>query len=130
MKKSILIVEDDLPTIDIYETVFNKEGFEVFVAPSGAKAFERLEEIESGKTGMPDLVLLDIILPDINGIEILAKIRKSGKTKNLPVFILTNYTDKELEKMGYKLKTEQYILKADCTPSKLVPLVRKRLGLE
>ena len=127
MKKKILLIEDDLPTIDIYKTTLNKSGFEVEALDLGAKALEKIEAMKEKKAEKPDLVLLDLILPDMNGIKILEKIKKEEETKDIPVFILTNYTDEELRKMGYSLKSEQYFLKANFTLSRLVKEVRKRL---
>ena len=126
MKKTILLVEDDLATIDVYEIALTKAGFEVEVASSGSEAIERIKAVGQGAK-KPDLVLLDLLLPDINGIEVLKEIRGQKETKDTLVFVMTNYTDGELEKIGYKLKAEKSILKAEYTPSQLAELVKKRL---
>ena len=127
-KKTILFIEDDLPTIDVYKTALEQADFEVSPILLGQEAIRKIEEIEKGETKMPDLVLLDLILPDMNGIEILDKIRKQEKTKNLLVFILTNYTNRELKEKGFLLKSEKYLLKTDYAPSKLVELIKKELS--
>ncbi len=88
---------------------------------------ERIKRIREGKEEKPDLLLLDLLLPDINGIELLQEIREHEKTKGLPVFILTNYTAPELREIGYDLKVEKYLLKTDWIPSKLAELVKERL---
>lgn len=128
VKKMILFIEDDLPTIDVYKTALEQASFEVEPIILGQEAIRRVEEIEKGEAKMPDLVLLDLILPDMNGIEILEKIRKQKKTKDLLVFILTNYTNRELEEKGLSLKSEKYLLKTDYAPSKLVELIKKELS--
>ena len=125
--KKILLIEDDLATIEVYETIFKKAGFEVEVIKWGEEALNRVKEIEENKFPKPDVVLLDLILPDINGIEVLKEIRKNEKTKDLLVFILTNYTDVQLEKMGYSLGSERYLLKTDYTPSQLIEIIEKSL---
>jgi len=127
MKKVILFVEDDLPTIEVYKTALEAANFDVDPMLLGQEAIRRIEEIDQGKAEKPDLVLLDLILPDINGLEVLEEIRKHKKTKDLPVIILTNYTNKELEEKGLFLKAEKYLLKTDYTPRELAEIVKERL---
>ena len=123
MKKKVLLIEDDGAIIDVYKTGLEAAGFEVEVIMNGKQAIERL----SKDGDMPDIVFLDLLLPDMNGMEALAQIRKAGKVKNTPILVLTNYSDSELEKMGYDLKTEKHLLKSDYTPSQLAELVKERL---
>ncbi len=127
MKKTILFVEDDIATIDVYKTALEAAGFDVDPMLLGEEAVRRIKEIEQGEAKKPDLILLDLLLPDINGIEVLEEIRKHEKTKNMLVLILTNYSSKELETRGLLLKAEKYLLKTDYPPSKLVELVKKEL---
>jgi DNA-binding response OmpR family regulator len=128
MAKFILLIEDDTAIIDVYKTALEANGFKVEVITMGKDAFEKVERLEKGEEKNPDLVLLDLILPDVNGIEILEAIRKKTATKDIPVYILTNYSDPELEKLGNKLKAEKYVLKTECTPKKLVDMIKERLG--
>ncbi len=128
MRKIILFIEDDLPTIDVYKTALEKAGFDVDPMLLGGEAIRKIKEIEQGKAKKPDLVLLDLLLPDMNGMEVLKEIRKQKKTKDIPVFILTNYTDEKLKEKGLFFKAEQYLLKTKYTPSKLAELVKKELG--
>jgi len=71
--------------------------------------------------------LLDLILPDINGLKVLAEMKKYEETKDIPVFILTNYTSRELERLGYGLKTEKYLTKTEFNISQLVKMVKECL---
>ena len=71
--------------------------------------------------------MLDLILPDINGLEVLAEMKKYEETKDIPVFILTNYTDRELERLDYGLKTEKYLTKAEFSPKELVEMIKERI---
>ncbi len=128
MKKTILFVEDDLPTIDVYKTALEQAGFDVDPILLGQEAIRRMQEVERGEAMKPDLVLLDLLLPDINGVDVLKEIRKHEKTKDIPVFILTNYTDEQLKEKGLLLKAERYLLKTKYTPSNLAELVKKKLG--
>ena len=127
MPKTILLIEDDLAIIDVYTTVIEQAGFKVESMTLGSEAIKRIGEIKQGNAKKPDLILLDLILPDINGIEVLKEMRKEKKTKDVAVFVLTNYTDEELKKMGYDLKTEKHLLKTDYTPTQLIKLIKKRL---
>jgi len=127
MKKLIFFIEDDLPTIEVYKISLESAGFGVQVIESGNKAVEEIKKIAEEGNKKPDLVLLDLILPDINGIEVLKEIRKLEETKDIPVFILTNYSDKKLQKAGFDLKSEKFLLKTDYRPQKLAELVKKRL---
>jgi len=127
MKKTIFLIEDDSGIIDVYKTGLETVGkFKVEVAETCQQARERFKEFEED-SGKPDLILLDLILPECNGIQLLEELKKSEKTKNIPVFVLTNYGSKEIEKMGAKLNAEQYLIKTETTPTELVKIVKKAL---
>lgn len=126
--KKIILIEDDMPTVDVYKTALEAAGFEVIVANFGGQALKIINMAERGKEALPDIILLDIILPDINGMEILKEIRKGKQTKDLPVFILSNYKGDHLKEMGYDLNSERFLLKTEFTPSQLVEAVRGRIG--
>jgi DNA-binding response OmpR family regulator len=127
MPKTIILVEDDAAITDVYETILRQNKFEVFSIMSGNEALKKVEEIKEGKAEKPDLVLLDLILPDINGIKVLELIRKYSETKDIPVFILTNYSSRELKKMGYNLEAENYLTKTDFTPTQLLEIIKEKL---
>ena len=124
MSKKILLIEDDSCMIDIYETVLKKAGFEVETLKYGHQAQRRLKKIGEDKKEKPDLILLDLVLPDINGIEVLKQSRAEKGIADIPFFILTNYTDPDLEEISRKLKVEKYILKTDFVPSQLVKEIK------
>jgi two-component system alkaline phosphatase synthesis response regulator PhoP len=127
MKKTILLVEDEPQIVEIYQIALKAAGFEVESIIMGGDAIEKVKKIRSGQLKKPDLILLDLILPDINGLEVLQEIRKYEETKNLSVIILTNYGDAELEKNGYDLGIEQYLVKAQYTPTQLAALIKGML---
>ena len=87
-----------------------KAGFKVETLECSKDAIERLEKILKGVGEKPDLILLDLVLPDINGIEVLKKARSQKGIDDIPFFILTNYTNPDLKIIGKKLKVEKYIL--------------------
>ena len=123
MPKKILLIEDELQLIEIYETILKKTGFKVETLRYGFEAQQRLKEIIEGKREKPDLILLDLILPDMNGIEILKEAKNNEATKEIPFFILTNYSDSDLEEISKQLKAEKYIIKTEFTPSQLAKLI-------
>ena len=124
MPRKILLIEDDSCIIDIYTTVLKKAGFEVETANCSKDAMEKLEKVAQGVADKPDLVLLDLVLPDINGIEIFKKARSQKGIDDIPFFILTNYTNPDLKIISIKLKVEKYILKTDLIPSQLVKEIK------
>lgn len=128
MSNLILLIEDDQPTIDVYKTALEKtDNFKVDVITLGKEAIDRVKKIKEGKTKKPDLVLLDLFLSDINGLDVLKEIKSQKETKDIPVYVLTNHSDEELKKKVYELKTKKYILKTDYTSSQLIALIKKEL---
>lgn len=119
--KHILLVEDDPFLVDIYTTKFKKANLEVEVATNGEEALAKLKE----KT--PDLVVLDLVLPRIDGWEILSKIKANPKLKNLKVVVLSNLGQKEEVEKGLKLGATKYLIKAHCTPSQVAEEVKRCL---
>ena len=129
MEKKILLIEDDFAIIDIYKTVLTANNFDLETIIWGKDALEKIERIKIKKENKPDLILLDLILPDMNGIEILKKIKEQEETSDLPVFILTNYNSQEMEQETKKLKAEKFIIKTECTPTELIGILKKKLKL-
>ena len=128
MKIKIVFIEDDLPTIDVYEDIFKDAGFDFKAITSGREGLDFLKKIKENKEEKPDLILLDLILPDINGIEILRDAKNDDYLKNIPFIVFTNYTDPVLEKEIRQYGAEEYLLKTNYTPSKLVAIIREKLG--
>jgi CheY-like chemotaxis protein len=126
-RKLILFVEDDIPTIEVYKIALEQAGFMVEVLISGQEAIDKIAEIDRGEAVKPDLVLLDYILPDIDGLQILKEIRKRKNTKDLKVFVATNYSVEKLKQDGKFVDGEKFILKADYPPSEMADLVKKEL---
>ena len=127
-KKLIYLVEDDWGIIDVYKTGLETMGdFKVEVFRFCSDVKERIEKLANKKTKKPDLILLDLLLPECNGIELLQEIRSKEEIKDLPVIIITNYGGSELRGMGGKLDAIDYIIKTDVTPSKLVKIIKEKL---
>jgi CheY-like chemotaxis protein len=126
MKKKILIIEDDLPTLKLLEETLKMEGFEIDTATLAKEAIEKLEEIREGKREKPDLILLDLILPDMNGIEVLKEAKKYPETKEIKIFALTNYSDPEMNKQLIKEGIDKIILKAQISLKELVEIIKQK----
>ncbi len=128
-KKSIIWVEDEQLLIDLYkDTLKEIKGLKVEFMNLGQLALDRIKEIEQGKAEKPDLIMLDILLPDVNGDVILEEIRKNPATKDIAVFILTNYSGEQMEsKLTKDLSAEKYLVKTEWGPLRLVPLIEEKL---
>lgn len=121
-KISVILVEDDSFISNMYRTKLANLGYEVEVIDDGEVAWKRLQEAP-----VPDLVLLDVVLPKRDGFEILEEMRKRDKTKNVPVVLLTNLGQKPDVERGLKLGANDYIIKAYFTPTEVVEKIGKVL---
>lgn len=119
----IAIIEDDPVISQMYRMKFEAGGFDVEVANNG------LRGIELAKAMTPDIILLDIGMPEMTGDEALAEIRKLPELKETPVIILTNLGEDEAPKKLRSLGIHSYIVKADLTPRQVVARVNEALGL-
>jgi DNA-binding response OmpR family regulator len=121
MDPKILIIEDDKFLRELIAKKLIEEGFNVDEAVDGE------EGLRKSKEGNPDLILLDLILPGIDGFEILAKIKEDPETKSIPVIILSNLGQKEDIEKGLKLGAFDYLVKAHFTPGEIIEKVRNAL---
>ncbi|MEK7576414.1 MAG: response regulator [Patescibacteria group bacterium] len=118
----ILLVEDDKFLIKLYSEKLVREGFEVSMAISGE---EGLTKIEREK---PDLILLDIILPQKNGFDILSEVKLNPHTKDIPVILLTNLGQDADIKTGMDLGAADYLIKTDFSINDLPERIRRVLA--
>jgi len=121
-KIKILLVEDDSFLLGMYATKFEMENFKVIMAEDGEKAV-RLAPKE-----MPDIILLDIILPKVNGFEVLRQLKANRLTANIPVILLTNLSQKDEIEQALKMGAEDYLIKAHFMPSEVVEKIKKVLN--
>lgn len=119
----IAIIEDDSVISQMYRMKFEADGFEVQVANNGKDGVALVQEFT------PDMVLLDMQMPIMNGDEALKNIRSEEWGKTVPVMILTNLGEEEAPKDIRSLGIESYIVKADLTPRQVVERVKTTLGL-
>ncbi len=117
----ILLVEDDSFLANIYKTKFEMEGFTVNVAENGELG------LKEAKKKKPDLILLDILLPKMDGFTVLQHLKADSALKDVPVILLTNLGQKDDVEKGLKLGAADYLIKAHFKPSETVDKVKKVL---
>ncbi len=117
-KKKILIVDDDNFLLDMYALKFSQHNFEVHTAESGVQAIEKL------KGGLvPEIILMDIIMPEMDGFEMLEKINKENLSPTSSKIILSNKSQAEDIERGNSLGAAGYIVKANSTPAEVIDQV-------
>ena len=122
----VFLIEDELDIMTVYTTALKASDINVQGFASGKEIMERIKEVQEGKSEKPALVLLDLVLPDINGLEILFALRNNEVTKSVPVFILSNYNSDALHNMT-AIRPDKFLVKADTSPTQLSELVKSQL---
>jgi two-component system response regulator ArlR len=118
----IAVIEDDQAISQMYRFKFEALGYDVQTAENGRLGLELTENMK------PDIVLLDLMMPEMNGDEMLSKLRKTSWGKNIKVIILTNMGEQEIPDSVRQLNVSAVILKADMTPRQVAELVKKQLA--
>jgi DNA-binding response OmpR family regulator len=119
VKQRVAIIEDDLAISQMYRLKFEAEGFEVGVAENGVAGLQLVKEFQ------PDIVLLDLMMPEMNGDEMLAKMREFDQ--KTPVLVLTNLGKEEAPNELDSLNVHSYIVKAEMTPKQVAQRVKQVL---
>ena len=119
----VAVIEDDAAIRNLYKTKLELENFEVQVASDGAQGLALLEAF------VPDLVLLDIRMPTMNGDEMLAKVREHTWGASMRVIVLTNISRDEAPSALRFLGVDRYIVKAHYTPAQVLEIVREVLHI-
>lgn len=117
----ILLVEDEIYLNDLYKLVLEKEGYKVDTAYDGQKGIDLAQE-------NPHLILLDIMLPLVNGIDVLKALKESNATKDIPVIVLSNLGQDSVVQQAIKLGALEYVIKLQIEPKQIVEKVNKTLG--
>ena len=121
--KKILIIEDDPIIAHIYKSRLEKEGYEVEVAPDGQIGFYRIHEVK------PDAVLLDLMLPKMNGVDILKKIRAESQFAKTPIIVFTNAYVPNMVNESYQAGASQVFNKASLTPRQIIDAIHNAIFL-
>jgi DNA-binding response OmpR family regulator len=120
-RKLLLIVEDNPLLAGMYKAAFERAGLAVSVATSGKDGLEMLKKEKS------DLVLLDILMPEMSGLDVLSKIRSTSGIKGVKVIILTILSDEATKKKAHELGAADFLIKSDLDLSEIVDRVVKHL---
>jgi DNA-binding response OmpR family regulator len=118
----ILLIEDDEVLAGMYKMKFKQKGYDIVVAENGEKG------LKEAKKEKPDLILLDLILPQKDGYQVLRELKENEQTKDIKVFILSNLGQNGEVKKGKKMGAEDYFIKANMTPGQLVEKIKKKLN--
>ena len=120
-KKTVLIIDDDTVLLNMYKQKIISSGYNVVTSIDGEEAFDVFQKEDV------DLIICDIMLPRVSGIEFLEKIRKTKKGKNLPVIAWTNLKDTEVKEKAMKLSVKEFLIKGSLTLDQVVETVKKYL---
>lgn len=122
MNNILLIVEDDPLMSRMYQKIFKFEGYNVDTAADGEEGLEKV------KTGKPTLILLDVMMPKMNGLEVLEKLKLDPATKSIPVIVLTNLAGQQDAEKALTLGAVKYIIKSEHEPKEVVNMVKEILA--
>jgi len=121
MKNKILIIEDEETLRFFLSRKFKGEGFDIEEAVDGE------EGIKKAKESKPDLILLDLLLPGIDGFEVLSILKKDSRLESIPVIIISNFSQEEAVKRGLKLGAIDFLVKANLSLNEIAERVKKVL---
>lgn len=119
---TILLIEDDLPMVKMYSTKLGAEGFRTEVAYDGEQGLKKIKE------GEIDLVLLDLMIPKVGGMDVLEKAKEEEKTKKIPIVILSNLSQERDMQRARQLGVKHFLIKSNYTPSQVVGVVKSYFG--
>lgn len=118
-QKKLLIVEDDFFIRDLYEISAREVGFAVKTASDGQEAVTMVQ------AEIPDLILLDLMLPKMNGIDVVKTLKADARFKNIPIIIITNLEDEVKKKEALDAGAVEYLLKIRNKPNEVVEILKK-----
>lgn len=118
---TVLLVEDDQMILDMYKLRLEKEGYRIFTTDKGSEA------LELAKHEKPDVILLDVILPEVDGFSILQELKKNKVTHHIPVVLLTNLGQESDRDKGKAMGANDYYVKVEHDPSDVVTKIKSLL---
>jgi len=118
----VLLIEDDPLIYRLYQKLFSLEGFEIELAENGELGLKKLQ------TFHPDILLMDIMMPTMNGIEMLTQVKSDPATKDIPVIVLTNIADMNITQMALSKGAVLCIIKSQTEPAEVINSVKATLA--
>lgn len=120
-KLKVLLIEDDIFLSSMYITKFKLEGFEAILGNNGE------EGLALAKAEIPDIILLDIMMPKMNGFDVLENLKKDSRLKNIPIVMLSNLSQKDEIERCLSMGADDYLIKAHFMPSEVVAKIKKTM---
>lgn len=117
---TVLVAEDEKFLMDLYVTALKSAGFNVIPTYNGKEALDQMEK----RKDLVDLVLLDIVMPEMDGFDTLEKIGKNPDLKKIPVIVFTNLNNEKDKKQALDKGAKEYLVKSEKTPSEIVETIR------
>lgn len=125
-KKTIFFIEDEKDIVDLYSEQLTKRGFIIKNFKSGSEALIEINSISEGKSAPPQVVVLDLLLPDISGLAILGEFRGKPIFDDTFIIVLTNYVSESLQESVRQMDSVEYLSKIDTTPSALLDIIERK----
>lgn len=120
--KTVLLVDDDLTLREMYEERMKTEGYNIIQASNGEEALQK------AKQSKPDIILLDIMMPKVNGFDVLKDLKSNNELKDIPVIVLTALIQDVDRIQGKKLGATDYIIKSETMPGEVIAKIKNALG--
>ncbi len=120
-QKKLLLVEDDSFILDIYDVKLSEAGYDVTLASNGREAVKQLKEHQL----IPDLILLDIVMPYMDGFDVLKVLKENDVWKEIPIIMLTNLSQKDDIERAVQMGANDYLIKSHFTPSEVLTKIQK-----
>ena len=122
MSKKILIIEDEEILLELLQKKLTQEGYEVTIARDGIDGLDRVKE------NVPDIILLDIIMPRMGGFEVMKELQKSEEFSGIPIIIISNSGQPVELDLAQKLGARDWLIKTDFDPQEVIDKVVKQIG--
>jgi len=123
-KIKVLLIEDEKEVAELYKLKLSLDGYDVLTASSGQEGLDKAFQQS------PELIFLDIKMPEMDGFEVLKRLREDPKTKEIPVVILSNFDEQELIEKGLTLGANEYMIKSQFTPEDISNKVKNWVSEE
>jgi len=120
-KKKIIIAEDEPTLMGMYKLYFERAGFEVISVENGSEC------INSARKDSPDLILLDIMMPKVDGWEVLKNLKNDPETKKMPILVFSNFGQPQEIQKGLDMGADDYVVKSDLTPKEVLDKVNQMI---